>query len=71
MSLRITNNPIADAEEWGNREDPRPLLGHCNICDCEIHGSGNGWDPDDAYVIEGDYVCDDCLREYMKEWRIK
>lgn len=65
-----TDNPIADAEAWASRKDPRPLVGYCCICGAELRGTAPGWDADDGYFIEGDVVCDDCLREYMKGRRI-
>jgi hypothetical protein len=67
----FTDNPERDAEEYISRKDPRPLIGHCVICNAPLHGSCDGWDCDDGYVIDGDIVCDDHLREYMKKYLIK
>ena len=61
----FTDDPILDAERWFSREDPRPLLGHCAICNQEIRGENEDYDADDAYCFEGDYVCGDCLLKYL------
>lgn len=65
------DDPIRDAEDWAAREDPRPLAGHCEVCGCELHNSCPGWDPDDGYEIEGVVICDDCIREYFKDRRLR
>ena len=59
------DDPVRDAEDWAAREDTRPLLGHCEICGQEIYGEDDDYDADDAYVFEGDYVCDNCLFKYL------
>lgn len=63
-----TNDPVADAEAYAI--DKRPLLGTCAVCGKEIHGGSDRYEPDDAYLIEGDYVCDDHLREYFADNKI-
>lgn len=65
------DDPVADAEDWASREDERPLLGYCEICGCELRGSSSGWDADDGYEINGDYVCADHLHEYFKDQKIR
>ena len=65
------DDPVRDAEEYITRKDPRPLIGHCCECGCELRGSNNGWDADDGYIIDNEVICDDCLREHFKEERIK
>lgn len=66
-----TNDPVSDAERWASREDERPLLGKCEICGEEIHG-GDGWyEPDDAYDIDGELICDDCLRKWAEKYKIE
>lgn len=65
------DDPVRDAEDYAGQDDPRPLVGHCKVCGAELHESCRGWDPDDGYEIDGDYVCDDCLREYFKDRRIR
>lgn len=57
------DEPEKDVEE--NATDKRPILGNCTECGCEIHGGNDFYEPDDAYCIDDEYVCDDCLREYM------
>jgi hypothetical protein len=59
------------SEEYITRKDPRPLIGHCCECGCELRGSSNGWDADDGYIIDNEVICDDCLREHFREMRIK
>ena len=66
-----SDDPVKDAEYWACREDPRTLIGHCKVCGAPLHSSCEGWDADDGYLIDGDAVCDDCLREYLKDRRIK
>lgn len=66
-----TNNPVGDAERWASREDERPLLGYCIYCNCEIRGSNDGWEADDAYEIDGDLICDICLLRWAEEFKIK
>ena len=66
-----SDDPVKDAEYWASREDPRPLIGHCKICGAPLHSSCEGWDADDGFLIDGDAVCDDHLREYLKDRRIK
>lgn len=56
-------NPELDAEEQAT--DKRPFLGYCAQCGCEIHGGNDFYEPDEAYYIDDEYVCDDCLMEYM------
>ena len=64
------DDPVADAEDWA--EDRRPLVGNCEVCGCELHGGDDRWDADDGYEVEDNvFVCDDCLREYFKDRRIK
>lgn len=64
------DNPIQDAEE--SAVDKRPVLGHCEICGCEIHGGTAAYDPDDAYQFDdGVVVCEDHLHEYFKEYKLK
>jgi hypothetical protein len=65
------DNPVADAEDWASREDPRPVAGKCKICGALLHNGYNGWDPDDGYEIDGDVICADHLHEYCKNWRLK
>lgn len=66
-----TDNPVLDAERWASREDPRPLLGRCEICGCEIRGGTAEYDPDDAYEFDNEYVCSDHLEEYFKDNKLK
>ena len=66
-----SDDPVKDAEYWANRADPRPLIGHCEICGAPLHSSCEGWDADDGFLIDGDAVCDDHIREYLKDRRIK
>lgn len=64
-----TFDPVADAE--AHASDLRPLLGNCEVCGCEIHGSCDGYEADDAYDIEGAFVCYDHLHEYFADCRLK
>lgn len=66
-----TSNPIGDAERWASREDERPLFGYCEICGREIRGSNDGWEADDAYKIDEELICDDCLRRWADDFKIK
>ena len=63
------DDPIADAED--NSTDSRPILGYCEVCGREIHGGTSTHDPDEAYDIEGAYVCYDHLHEYFEDCKLK
>lgn len=63
------DDPVADAEEAAT--DKRPVLGHCEVCGCEIHGSTEFYDPDDAFCIEGAYICFDHLHNYFIDCKLK
>lgn len=65
------DDPIRDAEDNTEKEDPRPLVGHCEVCGMALHGGSEGWDPDDGYEIGSEFICADCLHEYFKDYRIK
>ena len=66
---RRTADPVADAE--ANATDTRPLLGECAICRCEIHGSDSTHYADEAYYIDGEYICSDHLHEFFKDFLIE
>jgi hypothetical protein len=63
------DDPVRDAEDAAT--DKRPILGYCAECGCEIHGGNDFYEPDDAYYINGDYICDDHLRDYFEDCRIR
>ena len=64
-----SDDPVRDAEDVAT--DKRPILGNCEICGCEIHGGDEFYEPDDAYCIDDDYVCFDCLYRYMSRYKIE
>lgn len=66
--IEKTDDPIRDAEKA--QEDPRPIIGHCPVCGGEVRGERNGWDADEAFNFDGEYVCWDCLHEYFRDRRI-
>lgn len=51
MTFYKTDDPIRDAERA--QQDPRPLVGECAFCGCEVRGEAgiNGCDP--HYVLPG------------------
>jgi hypothetical protein len=63
------DDPVRDAEDAAT--DKRPILGYCAECGCEIHGGNDFYEPDDAYCIDDEYVCDDCLRTYMSRYKVE
>jgi hypothetical protein len=67
--MQRTIDPIADMEE--SQMDRRPLLGYCEVCGQEIHGSMPGWYADEAYCINGEYVCRDHLEDYFIDNKIE
>lgn len=68
--MQRTIDPIADMEE--SQIDRRPLVGYCEVCGIELHGGNDYYEPDDGYEIEnGVYVCEDHLRDYFYDRRIK
>lgn len=64
-----TFDPVADAEVHAS--DLRPLLGNCEVCGCEIHGSCDGYEADDAYEFDGEFVCANHLADYFEENKLK
>lgn len=63
------DDPVRDAEDAAT--DKRPILGYCAECGCEIHGSMPGWYADEAYCINGEYVCRDHLEDYFRDNKIE
>ena len=59
------DEPERDFEDWANREDTRPIVGYCPVCDEPVYGENEGWDADDAYEFDGDVVHADCLIKYL------
>lgn len=45
-------------------EDDRPVIGECAVCGCDIHGESPGYYGDVYYDFYGEYVCEDCLKDY-------
>lgn len=62
-----TADPVADAERWASREDPRPMLDICPICGEPVYGETDGWEKDDAYEFGEDIVHEDCVLSYLKQ----
>lgn len=51
--------------EWMSEPiDDRPVIGNCEVCGCEIHGSSPGDYGDCFYDFFGELVCEDHLTEY-------
>lgn len=67
MEFYRTADPVADAERWAGREDPRPVLGNCPVCGEPVYGECDGWEKDDAYEFGGDVVHEDCLKRYLEQ----
>lgn len=54
-------------DEWLNpKDDPRPVIGECAECRCDIHDSTFGYESDFYYDFDGDMVCEDCLEDYCR-----
>ena len=56
--------------EWMNEpDDPRPVIGQCAVCGCDIHDECDGYWADEYYSFEwmGDLVCDEDLRAYCDQ----
>ena len=63
------DNPEWDAEDAA--EDTRPVLGCCEECGEEIHGSDDTHEADDAYNIRGALIHYDCLHKYFRDFKIQ
>ena len=61
------DDPVRDAEDHANREDKRPVIGTCPICQAEIHGESDGYYADEAYQIDGWWVCEDHVFDFLKK----
>jgi len=69
ITMNWSDDPVKDAEMYAyNLEIKRPLIGECIICGREIRGEDDEYYKDDAYWINDDLVCDDCLRDYAKKY---
>ena len=64
-----TFDPIADAIEYYGREDTRPVVGRCVVCDDPIRGEDSIWHGDDYYEFDDDLVCDYCVLKYIERFR--
>lgn len=65
--MMLTDNPVRDAEEYANRKDPRPVIGICPYCNEAVYGENDGYYGDDAYMIDGWTVHEDCVLPFMKK----
>lgn len=63
-----TNDPVWDAEQA--QKDPRPIIAYCEYCGRDIRGETDFYDPDDAYNDGRIYFCEDCVGEYLKQYKI-
>ena len=51
--------------EWMDEpSDPRPVIGQCAVCGCDIHDECDGYYADTYYDIFSELVCEDHIREY-------
>lgn len=55
------DDPVADAEDHANR--PLPIIGKCVECGKVLAR----WDI--RYEIEDDLICDDCIYDWLAEFR--
>lgn len=54
--------------EWMSEpEDTRPIICICEQCKQPIRGSTLTHYADEAYVINGDYVHEECVTDYLNE----
>ena len=65
-----TIDPVADAENFANRGGHRPILGECPVCHEPVFDEGGTYDKDDGYFINGEYIHEDCINSYLKDFRI-
>lgn len=56
--MQIENRMVVDSE-W---PEPKPIL-QCNCNGCDI------CEGEDYYDVNGDIVCEDCLKKYMRSFR--
>lgn len=65
-----TDNPVLDAERASR--DTRRVVAHCDVCGKELRQGSYMEDPDEAYEIEGEMICSDCIYDYLRtrlRWR--
>lgn len=61
-----TADPVADAERFFSRTDPRPVIGVCPNCNKPIYGETEEYYKDDAYEIDGWTLHEDCVFPFLK-----
>ena len=62
MSIGYTSyqDPRLDPESWHNKPRRGAATVECAYCDTEIY-------EDEAYYVDGDNLCEDCLRDMTDE----
>lgn len=65
--FQITNNPVFDAEIHSQEADRDYLT--CQMCGGQIYREDETYEGDSYYDFDGTIICEDCLREYAKQFR--
>lgn len=60
------DDPVRDAEDA--QRDDRPIIGTCDECGGEIHGSAPGWHGDEIFESNEIKVHVDCLMAWTKQF---
>lgn len=48
------------------QEEHRPPCVKCDICGAEIYMENDLYEQDDAYEIDGNIICGDCIDAYVR-----
>ena len=54
-------------EEYALRGDQRPVLGICPWCNKAVHGEDDLYEADEAYMIDGWTVHEDCVFPFLRK----
>lgn len=63
-----TADPICDMER--SQKDSRPIIGYCEYCGNPIHGETDTHEADYAYDDGRVMFCENCVSEYLKQYKI-
>lgn len=50
--------------------DTRPIIDDCPVCGQPFHGEDSTHYGDDGYHLDGYYIHDDCIKEYLEQYKI-
>lgn len=48
---------------YGTESTEEPVA-KCGMCECDLY------EGEDVYCINGEYICENCIEEYYKEYKV-